>query len=144
MSGTFVAFKFDKDTINNINNIIIKNNIPNPIDLKELHCTVAYSRNTLHNIKEKRSIKPGWKGISSQFDVFISEAGKRCLVLRFNCAQVYSRHWYLITYENSTHDFPSYLPHISLSYDLEDFDVSILNHEPIDITIIEEFSQPLG
>ncbi len=144
MSGTYVAFRFNQETVTMIKDLMIKHEVPNPISLDDLHCTVAYSRNTLPKVKPQRTIEPAWKGMSSQFDVFVSEEGKRCLVLRFNCAQVYSRHWYLVTYENSTHDFPSYLPHISLSYDIGDLDVSHLIHEPIEITIIEEFSQPLG
>lgn len=144
MNGTFVAVKFHQDTRAALLDFAERNNVPNIIDEDELHCTVVYSKTVLESVAPRRSISPEWIGTPLHFEIFKSSEGKNCLVLRFSCGELYSRHYYLKHVKEATHGFPSYLPHITLSYDVGDFDISLLDDVKLylpRILVVEEYSE---
>jgi hypothetical protein len=146
MSGTFVAVKFHQDTRSALLNFAERHKVPNVIAEKDLHCTVTYSRSKLLGVRDRTSINPVWIGTPLHFEVFKSSEGKNCLVLRFTCGELYSRHHFLKHKKGATHDFPSFLPHITLSYDAGNYDISVLpsiETELPRILIVEEYSEDL-
>ena len=151
-NGTFVAVKFREDVVEILDRYAIANGVPNRIPKDDYHSTVAYSRTPLNNVPDDRILTPSWIGYPLAFDIFESVGyttgvpGTKCLVLKYQCSSVLARHNYLKQYANATHDFPSFLPHITLSYDIGDYDItqlSSINEVLPEIIIVQEYSQEL-
>lgn len=146
-NGTFVAVRFAEETTQALNGLSNIFNIPNPI--AEYHSTVVYSRKPLKNISAIRDLDPVWIAKSIGFDIFdtnVTGIITKCLVLKINCLEIMERHIYFREVEGASHDFPTYIPHITLSYDIGDYDISKLQN--IDfilphLIIAQEYSEEL-
>jgi patatin-like phospholipase/acyl hydrolase len=44
----------------------------------------------------------------------------------------------------ATYDFDEYIPHITLSYNAGDIDIEALNHNSMDINLVEEYVESLS
>jgi hypothetical protein len=148
-NGTYVAVRFSEGTADKLHEYATSHNVPNRLEASEYHSTVVYSRNKLKNISLLRELSPNWIGYPTGFDVFDStENGQitKCLVMKFSCVKLEARHVHLVEYNNATHDFPTYEAHISLSYDIGDFDIDLLGDIKSflpEILITHEFSEEL-
>jgi hypothetical protein len=148
-NGTFVAVRFREDTVRLIHEYTLMNGIPNPLDPSEYHSTIVYSRNPLLFLKPEHELVPVRHATPIAFDVFEGVVnGKKgnCCVLKIDSQYMTSRHEYLRMYHNATHDFPSYKPHVTLSYDIGDFDVSKLRDISVilpKLYIVSEFNEEL-
>jgi hypothetical protein len=145
-NGTFVAVRFHEETVAKLIEFGMVNAVPNLIDPAEYHSTVAYSRKYLPNVPEQRNISPNWIARPIGFDVFFTKQGAKCLVLKIDCPDMVGRHRFLRHWEGASHDFPSYNPHITFSYDIGDYDLSrlpsIVDALP-EILIVQEYCQEL-
>jgi hypothetical protein len=151
-NGTFVAVRFSEETISTLGYMAQFYSVPNPIDLSELHSTVVYSRKPLKNVPPQRELLSPWIAKPIGFDVFETRndmygtgSPTRCLVLKIDCPEMHARHNFLRKWEGASHDFPSYQPHITLSYDIGDYDIRRLDAMTIlpEILIVQEYSQEL-
>jgi len=145
-NGTFVAVRFHEETVAKLVGFGVANAVPNLIDQAEYHSTIAYSRKHLPNVPKQRDITPGWIARPIGFDVFSTKSGTNCLVLKIDCPEAIGRHNFLRNWEGASHDFPTYIPHITLSYDIGDYDVSILKDISValpEIVIVQEYCQEL-
>lgn len=126
--GTYSAVKFDKSTVDSLQDYIKENDIPNPIAASKMHTTVLYSRKYCPDYKPQGEISPPWIGTPDGLEVWETkgklrdEPTKRCLVLKFKCDKLSQRHKDLMKEHDATYDFPDYKPHITLSYDIGDMD----------------------
>jgi hypothetical protein len=72
--------------------------------------------------------------------------GTECLVLTYDCEDILLRHEFLMHKHGASFDFPSYTPHVTLSYDVRGFNIKpmqdVLRYLP-DIIIAHEYSEPL-
>jgi hypothetical protein len=149
-NGTFVAVKFAKEVTDALEAYCMRNNVPNPIQPSDFHSTVVCSRRRLKNVALLRDIHPGWIATPIGFDVFDTrhEDGSttKCLVLKIDCPEMYARHNFFRQFEKASHDFPSYIPHITLSYDIGDYDISGIEDIRTvlpQIAIVSEYSEEL-
>lgn len=151
--GTYAAVRFDDATKDAVAKYIADNDLPNPISKDKMHCTVLYSRKYCPDYEPLGKIDPPWTGKVTGLKLFVSrgknrdEEPKRCLVLRFDCDKLKERHEHLMDTLDATYDFPEYIMHITLSYDIGDLDEDTLP----DITkavktvkIIEEYGEDLN
>jgi 2'-5' RNA ligase len=125
--GTYAGVKFDKDTKQSIMDYMKEAHIPNALPTSKLHTTLLYSRVECPNYKPIESVK--YVGEPDEFVVWETQGvggkGKaRCLVLKYKCPELVKRHKELIKEHGATHDFPSFEPHITLSYDIGDMKLS--------------------
>ena len=142
--GTYIAVRLTKETKDKIKKFIKDNDIPNPLDTSDLHSTMIYSRKYLPDYECLGKLDKPWKGKAKKFEVFDTEEGKKCLVVVYDCDKIEKRHKEIRKEHGATHDFPEYIPHVSLSYDIGKFDVDTLNIDDIgDIFIDEEFTEDL-
>ena len=86
---------------------------------EDMHVTVCYSKQTLWwrragEAPEKISIPPGARSVE-----LLGDQG--ALVMRFEAAELQARHQVLRA-AGASHDFPSYLPHVTITYDGAGFD----------------------
>lgn len=144
--GTYAGVYFDLATVNTLCKYIKDNKIPNAVPPEKLHTTLLYSRRYCPNYKPTGKISPPLIGIPSEFKIWKTQNGKNALVLTYECKELVNRHKQLIYKHNATHDHPEYQPHITLSYNVGDFDLTTLSDIKktlIKIYIVEEYGGDL-
>lgn len=149
-AGTYFGVRPTAETVHAMQEFMGDHRIPNPLDSHKMHATVVYSRSFV-GARPHGKLNPTWKGDFTDFDIFNtkskideSEAKTgRCLVLKFDCDQLHERHHQLRKEHGATHDFPSYEPHITFSYDVGEFDHHNLPAYDGPHEFGEEYSEPL-
>lgn len=144
--GTFVGLRMSDKTMDNIEKLIKKLKVPNPIDRKDMHTTLIYSRKELPEFKEEGKLKEVKLATPKNFDIFKSrQDGTNCLVVKLDAPDIVKRHKEIRKEHGATHDFDEYLPHITLSYDCGDFDFSKVDVKELlpEIEFSEEYQEPL-
>ena len=114
--GTYVSAELDPKFQDAIFKWAKENGIPNLADPKQYHATIAYSRKGIPEVKSKDFKLPiaaeitGWK-------IFPTQTGGKCLVASLKSEQLTSHFNDIMDNYGATYDFPSYQPHITVSYD---------------------------
>jgi hypothetical protein len=141
--GTFAGLILTQESIDILDEFCYQFNIPNKVD--EYHSTIMYSR------KEHPDFQPLGKtyyATPSQFDVFHDRTNNtNCLVLKYNSIEVEKRHYNIRQKYGATYDFENFIPHVTLSYDIGDFDISTLNVRDLNCGMLEfsgEYFEPLS
>jgi len=146
--GTYASVHFNEDTINALNEYIENNNIPNPTNVKKIHSTLLYSRNYLPEYKPQGKLEPAWEGQFKHFSIFSANPknsrGGLVLVMEYACPEQSKRFDELMNIYDATYDFDEYKPHITLSYDIGDFDHKKLPKFEKPLKIVEEKSEDLN
>lgn len=123
--GTFVGVKLSNDSEKRVKLLIEEGNIPNPIDIKDLHITVAYSRKYLPDFEARGKLEEPITAKVTGLDIFPSQdTDKKALVLRLKSPKLTYRHNQIRKKHGATFDFSEYKPHLTLSYDAGDYDIS--------------------
>jgi len=146
VNGTFVGVKYSAKTEYDIISFMENNNIPNPIKKEELHTTLIFSRTKIENLSIDEEIYPivGY-GVSPN----IWESGDKTthvLVVKISAPRLVERHKDIMqSHPEATYDFPEYIPHVTLSYDIDpQFDINTLNMLKFPVLeIVKEYSQKL-
>lgn len=115
--------------------------IKNIIAFEKIHTTLIYSsKNPDSEIKIGEDLL-GVKAKFSKFHVFDTADNKKALVLKLNCKALIDKHKKLMKEHNLSYDYDEYIPHITVSYDIGDFDLSKINNIklPKDLTIKEVY-----
>jgi hypothetical protein len=106
-----------------------KNGIPSPTMLEDFHTTIVYSRVSISDYPVRLSVMHrGWRFAIDHFEMLPTKPGgdKMVLVGVLKAEVLEELHRGLLTL-GATHDFPDYIPHISISYEIPvDFDVTAL------------------
>jgi hypothetical protein len=146
--GTYAGVNFDQYTIRDLRLLQETLMIPNPLDAQKFHSTLLYSRRPLPNYVPFGEYPVAPTSNTNQFEltVFETAKGKKALVLKYDCDFLSARHADLMDIHNGTWDHPSFIPHITLSYDIGDFPiqlgpVSFLSERKI--VIQTEYSEPI-
>jgi len=114
--GTYAKLIPTHKTKNQILDAANKINIENLIGPRSLHTTVIYSRVDCGNIPQAVCDLP-IVAHGSHFDLFDNPDGTKSLVLVLDSSEIHELHSLLKHEYGATHDFPSYQPHVTLSYD---------------------------
>ena len=146
--GTYAGVQFDKDTVNRVKTFAVQNEVPNRVQRRKMHTTVLYSRKFLPNYTPAGKYNEPLTGTPKQFNVWESqtddEDGKKtnCLVLEYDCPGLVDRHKSLMDEHEAEYDYAKYKPHITLSYDIGDLDVSKFDPSSVgDINIVNEYDE---
>ena len=148
-TGTYAAVKYDYDTLMMLNQWLVINNIPNQVSMNDIHSTLIYSRKQIPSVYQVNMDSSKLNSLGLSFDplefAIFGKEGERVLVLKLYAVELVNLHKTLIEI-GATHDYDSYEPHVTLSYDLpNDFDWEILqlplfgfipasiNYEPLDL-----------
>jgi hypothetical protein len=139
--GIYVAVKFKQETIDAIVEFQRRNNIPDPVSPEDLHSTVVYSRTNIDwTPAERINLKVNTD--SSVLETWDTRGGKRCLVWHYYSSYQHKRFDEAMA-KGATYDFPEYKCHITLSYDVGDFDTEALNKPDFPILLDHEFVEEL-
>lgn len=153
--GTYVGVHFDSDTVKRIKEFAVDNKIS--LQQHKLHTTVLYSLKYLPNCKSLGKLNTPLIGRPKKFSVVETsfpgdqdqppnESGKieYSLVLQYDSPELVARNKELKKEHSATHHFDPYKPHITLSYDVGDINVSKLNSKDIgNINIVLEYGKDL-
>lgn len=139
--GTYVSVKFSEDTLSAIDDFIGTNKIPNAVPRDKIHCTVVYSRVKIPYIccaiDELVSTKAYTK-------VFKTQEGKRALVLALEDADCLKMKHEYASILGATYDFPDYIPHVTVSYDIGSLDFPEGKEVDIPFVVVEECCEDLN
>lgn len=130
--GTYISVKPDKLSKDALRNWAITNKIPNPLESKDLHCTVIYSRKGIPEAKHYDMELP-INAKTSGLKIFKQQNGKNCVVVTIKSEDLSTHHDTIMDKYGATYDFDSYIPHITLSYDIGDLDIKKYKFPVMDI-----------
>lgn len=141
LPGTYAAVKPSKDDMILILAFAKEMGVPN-IEA-ELHVTLLYSRKNLPNYKPDNSLQ--FEASLKKFEIWPTKSGENCLVLTLDSPELQARHKFLMDEHKATYDYPEYKVHISLSYNIGDFDIQSLNVNklPTSIILTDEYQEEL-
>ena len=131
--GLYVCVEFDMETLNNFEKYLSQYSIPNETPISKLHTTIIFSEKYVNFPPEKyeETIDPE----SYDFELFGED--KNCLVLTFESEKLTER-WKKATDAGALFKFDTYVPHVTLSYNIEDFDIEKLSLPTFQINIVNE------
>lgn len=149
-TGTYAAVNYDESSCDILESLIKLWNIPNPIKSEHFHSTLIYSRkpitvNDQHNMDAVELKSRGWKFKLNSLKMFDSSAKKHddsVLVMILDAPELVLLHNVLIE-KGATHDFATFIPHITLSYSAKDFDWSGIQIPDLHIVPSEVYFEPL-
>lgn len=120
--GTYAAVKVSPSAADNIIDTAKKLGIPNLINPSDIHCTLLYSRK---HIPLSGSIDVDYDAQVSNFELFGDN--KEILVIKLLSSDIKERHKFLMDTYDATYDYDEYIPHITLSYNIDKFDVNSID-----------------
>lgn len=144
--GTYAGLRLDDESCNKLIDWCTQNNIPNPVPKDKLHTTLLYSRKHLPDYVPQGNLPSAYIGLENGYDIWksSSENPTNCLVLKINCDDIVTRHKELMDTHQATWDYPSYDPHITMSYDIGGVDASKLDTSSIgELTFTDEYAEEL-
>ena len=139
--GTYAAVRPDVSSAKSLTDLMTKHGVPNPEPADKLHSTLLYSRKNLPKYTPDTSISH--ESDSHKLEVWPTKSGKNCLVMKMNAPSLESRHKELMYKHKATYDYPEYKPHISLSYDIGDFDINKIKDIPKKMKFTNEYQEEL-
>ena len=116
--GTYAGIRLSDDDVDVIVNLCKELKLPNPTPRKDIHITLLYSRKHVPDLKLDDIIDE-W-AYPDKFHVFPTFDDKRALVLKLQSKYCINRHKQLMSDYDATYDYPEYIPHVTLSYDIGD------------------------
>lgn len=120
----YIAVGLTASSKQDVLNVARKLKIPGLINPDSFHCTLIYS--------SKPALQPVLY-VRKIFEATVDEVGffptsngaKRCCILKLQSNSLEQRHKSLMNEMEASYDYPSYIPHITLSYDCpQDYAVS--------------------
>jgi len=147
--GTYAGVKFSDDTVNALIAYCRDNKIANALGAKDFHSTLLYSRKHLPDYEPQGELTEPYTGTPKEFDVWPSppnafkEKETNCLILTYDCKELVNRFDFLMDEHDATFDYDEYTPHVTLSYDAGDLDVSTLPEFTGQIVIASEYEEEL-
>lgn len=141
--GTYAALLLTDTAKSALDDFCIRYAVPNKC--QDYHTTIMYSRKHHPDFEPQSSAIH--HGTPLCFAIFTDRrTNKNCLVLKYRSVSIEKRHYNLKNIYGATWDFDTFEPHVTLSYDIEDFDISVLDIKNLKLRLIEfsnEYSEPL-
>lgn len=147
-NGTFVGVRLSSDSKKIVKKAIKDMDVPNPIEDSEMHITVIYSRKPMSGFEPKGKLDDPIIVKPDKLHIFQkSDSDNRVLVIKLKAPELKKRHNELMKEYKAEYDFDEYIPHLTLSYDCEDFDPKSYDIKKIlsedELEIVEEYDEEL-
>lgn len=151
ISGTFAGVHFSQTTLDKLVQYNIDADIPNKVPADKMHCTLLYSRKELPTYQPLGKLDPPLIGKPMRLVKWPSQPDgdgiiTLCLVLLFDCDDLHERHNQIMNEHGGTHSFSNYNPHVTLSYDVGNLQVSTLPDIRLmvdELEIVEEYKDTI-
>ncbi len=144
-NGTYAGLQFCDDSIEALGTFINNVNVPNAVSKQDLHVTLLYSKKHLPNLVARGLLSSPIKIKPESFEVWES-SGNNCLVLKLHSFELLHLHKTLMHDHQATYDYAEYHPHVTLSYNVGDFNTSSLNIKllPEELLLCKEYKEELN
>lgn len=136
--GTYIAVNPVGSTRALLQEWMLDNPVPNPVFAHELHVTVLASRVAIRPALSTNEFHAD----ASQFKIFENDIGVRMLVIALDAPEITQRHQYFRRL-GATHNHALFTPHLTISYDVGDFDFSNLDLPHFHLLFCGEFSREM-
>ena len=142
-AGTYAAVRPSKEDGDKIQKFMGLHNIPNPEPTDKLHATLLYSRKHLPDYEPDTTLVHDAK--IDSLEVWNTKSGKNCLVAKITSPSLANRYTKLMVEHGATAEYSEFKPHISLSYDIGNFDISKLkvSQLPKSLKMTDEYKEAL-
>lgn len=144
--GVYVAVDYTRESSNRFINHFKAQGIPNLVRADKLHTTVIYSRKPFNFDEYKGNTSRPLDLVFTEFKphVFETQSGKRALVMLIEDAdELTDRHNHIMTKYDASYDFPDYIPHCTVSYDIGELDISKIIEYTGTLHTSNEYVEPL-
>jgi len=131
-SGTYSSVLLDQ----NSKNLIASLNVQNPVEQDKLHCTIMYSRKPVPDAYTLLPFLP-ITAKAKGYAIF-----GECLVLLLESDALHELHKDTMDM-GATYDYSEYIPHITLSENNVEEDISMLTVPTQSITFVQYKTEPL-
>ena len=140
--GTYVAAVLSKASKKKVKELMINLGLTNRVSSDKMHITIIYSRKYVPELEANNNLYP-MSASPIGLEVFDMRNGKRTLVLRIKSNPLTKRHNDIMDKYGTTYDFPEYNPHITLSYDIGEFDPTSYEGDLPNIELESEYVEDL-
>jgi hypothetical protein len=140
--GLYVAAYFSDNTNRQLATYIEANKIPNPVAASSLHTTIVYSRVPVDGYEAAHTLNVEVNTSYARLEAWDTSGGTKCLVLCYFSPYLHIRFEEAIA-SGATYDFDEYKPHVTLSYDIGDFDWQSLPQLSFPLIIAGEYCETL-
>lgn len=142
--GTYVCVKLSDKSATKLNKWCKESLIPNQLPKEDLHCTLIYSKDDLPPAIELPQYSEPFKIEPDTFEYALFGDKQTILVLKFKQEELQARWQTLKDEYNFQYDFPTYIPHISLSYEVpEGYNINRLELPNFPIYLVGEHRESL-
>lgn len=142
--GTFAGVRFLPQDAQRLEQFALDNQIPNPNPASKMHVTLLFSKVPVPDYKAYGSYGQGLTATPKDVKIW-GEDDEKCLVVTLKCPGLVKRHKQLMKkHPEATWDHDDYIPHVTLSYNVGDFDPSMLDLKSIgQLSLVEEYSDDI-
>jgi hypothetical protein len=138
-NGTYCAATYNDATSRSLEAWLLSNLIPNPVKADKIHSTIIYSRALITETAWLSNFN--YQCIFWPMSIDLIEGN--ILRLLINAPELHEIHYGLLSV-GGTHPFDEFVPHITLSYDVGDFDCSNLKVPEIPLLVGKIYTEPLN
>lgn len=138
--GVYLAAYFDLVSSTELGEWCSKNNIPNQCCDSSFHVTIVYSRNPI-DIEPCHTVDIPIYPENYHLECWDTKSGKT-LVLVLSSKYLSLRFDHAMSL-GASYDYDEYKPHVTLSYDIGDFDWTTLKKPQVFLNIAGEYMEPL-
>lgn len=145
--GSYIAVNFSKESQKRLHEFSKKLKIKNLVPEDKYHITIIYSTKPVpKTFKAKGELDPPILANPKHLTIFPTQDKKRALVIELTCKKIVNRHRELMDKYDLKFGFPSFKPHITLSYDCEEFEIpDDLDYSLLeDLEIVNEYHEALN
>lgn len=142
--GTFAGTRFDDMSVQELTRFAAENNIPNQVPPEDLHSTLLFSHMPLPDYKPRGMYKAALTAIPKDVKLW-GDDEEKALVIILDSPGLVRRHKYLMDkHPEATWDHNEFIPHVTLSYDVGNFDISTLDVRKIGVLqFVEEYKDDI-
>lgn len=139
-TGTYVGCRPDVGSLYLLQGWMQAMGIPKPVPLEDLHVTTLYS----HVPVEVESVKERiFMALTDGYQIMRHRADKTdALVMLLWSPDLHARHKELIA-AGGVHDYPDFIPHMTLTYDVGDWNWKNLPPAHLKLFFRDEYIRPL-
>jgi 2'-5' RNA ligase len=137
--GSFIGVKLSNKSNEEIMSLIRKLNLPSSVKKEDIHITLIYSKKYFANkewdkkIEEVATpIKLDWLGEKND-----------CLVLLLDSNYLFKRNKEITKEYGATSDYDKYSPHITLAYNIKDYNIPNKVKLPKQVELVSEYYNEL-
>lgn len=142
--GTYSGIKLSESHAQDLFLLMTSSGVPGALTTKDYHVTLLYSRKYLPHYVADSELRHIATPLC--LDVWTDRENKKVLVLKLNAPSLCARHEELMNKHQATYDYPDYTPHVTMSYDIGDFDINQIDISKIPqlIMLCNEYKEDLN